>query len=303
MAIADLEEATEAVNDQPLSSYKKLSRLRRTGSGAAYDIPNDPEDITGGYLIEWDMASRSESYASWYQTTHMRFLGLKSPKYLSRAQYLYITDLLQGFEDALYSKTGYNDEGKYYTDYIDLGSFVRKYMLEEVSKNFDGSRSSQYLYKPSDSVSTKLFAGPAWDYDSAWGAFARNEQKTDTLYPSGFLTSKSRGDGTWWGVLYAHTDFFEEVCRVYEAQYRPALSILLGEEEDPSGVLRSVDAYIEPIHAAIDMNYTRWTFGNRGGAARTGTTFEANIKYLKDFISGRRDFLDKEWLKSGTSAE
>ena len=40
------------MNDQPLSSYKLQGAAKATaGKGKYYAIPNDPEDITGGYLI------------------------------------------------------------------------------------------------------------------------------------------------------------------------------------------------------------------------------------------------------------
>ena len=48
--------------------------------------------------------------------------------------------------------------GKYYTDMIDLDSFVRKYLLEEVTANYDGGVASSYFYKDIDSISDKLYA-------------------------------------------------------------------------------------------------------------------------------------------------
>ena len=54
--IADLGEATQALNDQPLSKYSRIggktSADVKNRHGKYYDIPNEPEDITGGYLME-----------------------------------------------------------------------------------------------------------------------------------------------------------------------------------------------------------------------------------------------------------
>lgn len=222
------------------------------------------------------MVSRGTDYASSYYTQHDRFLGVKSPEYLSLAQFRYISDLFQGFDDAIYSSNGYNRQGKHYSEYIDMQSLVCKYMLEEIVKNFDGSRTSQYFYKPSDSISTVAFAGPAWDYDCSLGGFARNEEKVDTLNPAGFLTSKSRGDGTWWGELYKYADFRAAISETYASRYRPALSILLGEHTDPTGKLRSIDAYADHIAASANMNFVRWHI-TRKGVADCGKTWQAQL--------------------------
>lgn len=54
--IPDLGKATQAVNDKPLKQYARIggktSAEVKNRHGKYYDIPKDPEDITGGYLME-----------------------------------------------------------------------------------------------------------------------------------------------------------------------------------------------------------------------------------------------------------
>ena len=45
---------------------------------------------------------------------------------------------------------------KSYQDYIDVDSFVKKYLTEEVSKNYDAGVSSSYFFKDSDLNGGKL---------------------------------------------------------------------------------------------------------------------------------------------------
>lgn len=93
---------------------------------------------------------------------------MKSPEYASEAQVKYISGYWQEMEDALYSETGYNDLDKHYTDYIDIVSWAKQYLIQEWTSNWDAGLTSNYFYKDVDG---KLFAGPVWDFDSALGNY------------------------------------------------------------------------------------------------------------------------------------
>ena len=172
--IDDLEKATEAVNDQPLSSYKQLgSTTAKAGKGKYYAIPNNPDDITGGYLIRLEALKHYKELNSTFVTSRAFQCQIVSPDYVSEAQYDYITAILQSFENAIMASDGIDpDTGKHYSELCDVESFVLKYTLEETVKSYDANHNSQYLYKPADSQSTLLYAGPAWDYDTSWGSYA-----------------------------------------------------------------------------------------------------------------------------------
>ena len=79
--IDDLEKATEAVNDAPLDSYPTVGyKTAKKGRYKAYAIPNDPEDITGGYIIEYEnMTDRYKSEVCAYRTTRGKVLLMKAP--------------------------------------------------------------------------------------------------------------------------------------------------------------------------------------------------------------------------------
>ena len=48
------------------------------------------------------------------------------------------------------------DLGRHYTELADMTSLVRKYMIEEISKNYDGNKSSQFFYKDRDDKDPKI---------------------------------------------------------------------------------------------------------------------------------------------------
>ncbi len=296
--IADLEAATERVNELPLSEYPRVGPLKSTaGEMKYYQIPNDPEDITGGYLIEyenWTVRYKDEPCA--YTTDRKKAIMLKAPEYASEAQMRYISGLIQAYENAIFADDGIDpDTGRHYTDLMDFDSLVRKYMLEEISKNCDGNQSSQYYYKPADSVSTRMFAGPAWDYDTTFGDYARTGTRA-LLDPEGLYLTTRNSSRYWWPQLYAKADFVAGVRACWADTYRQAMQILCGQAEDATGALRSVAAYADAIRESAEMNFTLWPMRQSSdNIANCGKTFQKNVDYLQNFIEKRLAFLDETW--------
>ena len=300
--INDLKKETQALNELKLSEYTQIGTKGsgKKGQYKCYDIPNDPADITGGYIIEYEnWSERYKTEVCAYRTLQGKTLLVKDPDIVSEAQMQYISEFMQSFENAIFSEDGYDpDTGKPYWEIVDFDSLVLKYMLEEVSMNCDGNASSQYYYKPADEQSITAYAGPAWDYDTCFGDFARSNNKK-LLNPAKFLHNTQTSSDYWWPELYKFGEFQQGISRAWNEKYAHAMSILLGEEKDEGGTLLSVDEYAENLRASANMNFIRWpmlTFtADSENVARTGYTYDDNITYLKNFISSRRDFLQTQW--------
>lgn len=299
VAITNLETLTEKLNtEKPLSEYKLTGKKKATnGAFKAYEIPQNPEDISGGYLLEYESYPvRYKSEPSAYTTKKGNVLVLKSPEYASVEQMRYISALIQSFENAIAAEDGKDpDSGKHYTEIADAESLALKYMIEEISENYDGNSSSQYFYKPADSVSSKLFAGPAWDYDSAYGSYAAKHNAKYVLNPERLWISA--GDKTaWYPMLNSHADFRNLVAELWEERVAPAIRFLLGESEEGAEGLQSIAQMQKNIQASADMDRQRWPRPKTSDAiAWTGSSFDDNVKFLQDYLQQRRDFLDTEW--------
>ena len=129
--IRDLEEETEELNEEDLDDYPhKVSGADSTNdyienSYKYYDIPNDPADITGGYLLQFQQWNRyGFKCESGFVTSRGQAIGIDGPEYASKAQVEYIRSFVQDMEDAIYSDTGYNAKGKHYSEYIDMDSLA-----------------------------------------------------------------------------------------------------------------------------------------------------------------------------------
>jgi len=287
LAITDLEQVTELINNE---TDLGLYETAWTDTTKAKQIPDDPDDITGGYLIERDFNDRFlkevEDHGSYFITDAQESFVLRSPEYASENQIAYINEYVQNVENAILSPDGIDgNTGKYYTELIDLNSFVRKYLLEEVSANYDGGVASSYFYKDIDAVSDKLYAGPVWDYDVTWGnAPAYLGHISSSPYRLTRLAAHS-DSSSWFSSLYEKPEFYEELTACYQNEI--------------SGYLLTLAEYVLPqltamTDASAAMDRARWEeqyLLNEDTASR-----EEEIAFLSDYILERRSFLDKAWL-------
>lgn len=288
LPITDLEEATEIANDNSdLSSFETAW----TDTTKAKQIPNEPEDITGGYLIERDFAQRFlsevEINESYFITDAKESFIVRSPEYATENQIAYINDYIQSVENAILAPDGIDgSSGKSYRDFIDMQSFVRKYLLEEVAANYDGGVASSYFYKDKDTVSEKLFAGPIWDYDVAWG-----NTPPDLGYlsasPERLTRLAAHEDASvWFAALYEKEDFYREMRSCYQREISSYL---------PTLALEELPQLEETTAASAAMDRIRWAAQyaeNNDFASR-----EEETAFLEEFILGRKAFLDKAWIE------
>lgn len=297
--ITDLEEITREVNDKALDSYPTFSeKTKELPIFRGYEIPVDPEDVTGGYILEMEKSYRlRDNIDNGFKTNKGLSITVKEPTCASRAQMRYIGSLFNDFHEAVWAKDGVSPvTGTYYADYIDLPSFARKFLVEEFSKNYDAQASSQFFFKDSDAVDSRIYAGPCWDYDLSYGNIRTGNFYNGSLPTGAYVTAAASKANLYW-LLSRHDDFMAEVAAAYHDDLAPAIRILLGETE-PSGdsPLQSIDAYVAAMDASARMNFVRWPAANvKGYYTGSGKNFDASVKYLRSFITKRFAFLDTQW--------
>lgn len=277
--IRDLEAENKSLN-KDIKNSGHFETERRKGMV----LSAEPKDLTGGYLLERDVAEKyREEISGFYTDTFKDLYTVKAPSYASEAQVDYISALVNGMERAVAAEDGVDPEsGKYYADYIDLRSFAQKYIIEELCKNNGAGATSSFFYKPDDSVSNKLFAGPVWDYDKAYANLdGINESAADLCY----LMQRSTDPTTLFWRLNAHPDFRREVSACYREFFSSYMETIQEEK---------IDEYVSEIDAAKDMDLIRWKviYGDQVDYAR-------EVQRIRDFLSARKPFLDAVWAEEG----
>ena len=287
LLLSDLQKATEHENEtEDLSTYETAW----TDTTKAKQIPNDPEDITGGYLIERDFDNRFlkevEINESYFITEAKECFIVRDPEYTSEAQIAYIDSYVQSVENAILSAKGIDGTtGKSYQDLIDVDSFVRKYLLEEVTANYDGGVASSYFYKDSDTIDGRLYAGPVWDYDVSWGNSPAYLGQISTS-PERLSRLASHSDSSvWFQSLYHKPEVYEKIVSCYAQEISPYLTLLADE------ILPMLD---EITAASAAMDQVRW----EEQYARNGYSGDRSeqITFIADYIKARKDFLDRAWI-------
>lgn len=291
--IYDLEGETEDLNELDLDEYP-LAGSQNTQKLNTYkyaEIPNDPEVITGGYLLELEKIYRYPDEASGFITKLGQAVVVKTPEYASKKQVQYIRGYYQEFEDALYSSTGYNSKGKHFSDYIDLESLARMYVMLEFTANFDGCSSSFYLYKDVDG---KLTAGPAWDFDLSLGMAMPNElinnvpnvADPNLLYVQTCrIGNHAKSKNSLLAQAFSHYVFQSEVQRVWNNEIKPYYDEFR----------QSIDTAEQENKASVIMNAVRWnTFGTRDINA-IPTHYQNNVNTVKNYVEARFPFLSQAY--------
>ncbi len=287
LLLSDLQKATEHENEtEDLSTYETAW----TDTTKAKQIPNDPEDITGGYLIERDFDNRFlkevEINESYFITEAKECFIVRDPEYTSEAQIAYIDSYVQSVENAILSAEGIDGTtGKSYQDLIDVDSFVRKYLLEEVTANYDGGVASSYFYKDSDTIDGRLYAGPVWDYDVSWGNSPAYLGQISTS-PERLSRLASHSDSSvWFQSLYHKPEVYEKIVSCYAQEISPYLTLLADE------ILPMLD---EITAASAAMDQVRW----EDQYARNGYSGDRSeqITFITNYIKARKDFLDQAWI-------
>lgn len=271
------------------SLYSNINKLKvyETPEFKAWNIDVENDDITGGYLIEREFENRYrreyDDIGSGFSTSNNEFFVVKSPKYCSVGEIKYISQFVEEAEKAIYSEDGVNREtGKKYTDYIDIKSFVDRYLVEEVVKNYDAGASSAYFYKNSDFFDGKLYYGPGWDYDMCLGNYQDWMEYED---PKVLTKLYSNTDSSkWYEALYDKPEYYELLESEFKNELKPYIEELLEYE---------IDAINNEISASIDMDRQRWNSMYKKFNYIPGS--DRSFEKLKDFLSARIEFLTSEW--------
>ena len=198
---------------------------------------------------------------------------VKKPDKIDKYDRNYLKNYLADMQDAMENQDGMNLEtGKRWNDYIDLDSWARKYLIEEIFMNYHAVAVSQYYYlKNSDH---KIYAGPCWDYDNSLGLLLHTD-------PNCFLAQRLwKNEETytpWYHYLWKQQEFRDYVITLYNNEFLPELRNLsktvLPEE-------------IDNIWTAFQNNALRWNIGQMENAVRA----------VSAFLDSRIEFLNSAWV-------
>ena len=284
--IVDLDKRNEWFNTKPLDEYEWYGRGRKAQlvQRMGFLLDNDPDDITGGYLIEssgpCDPYRRS---LSGFVSNAEDRIRIRSPKYASPNEVDYIANRYNEMESAILAPDGINPAtGRHYSEYIDVESFARYYLLNELTFNWDGGSSSFRMYKNSDAVDPKFYAGPAWDYDRTLDN--PHFQKNSLIYPNELAVCERKGkvgvphSGGLLYHLWQHEDFRKAVSDCYTKEISTLCHQYLEEH---------------PYDSLADLLSCEAERDNAVFKTRESVDYATAVKRATDFLRERVAFFDR----------
>lgn len=243
---------------------------------AYYEIEN-PEDISGGYLIEKEIAEELKPEEAFFTTQKCNYtFVVREPKHASKEQVEYIANFVQKIEDSIVEGT---DE---YMQYIDMDSFAKQFLIDKIVLEADEMRMSTFFYKEKNVDILK--AGPIWDYDRSMGE----------IYSSYTIAieDKPGGMNEWYLTLYKEKKFYQKLVENYE-KLLPYLKELLDCK---------IDEYVDKLKDAIYIDTVIFKqYANDG--TRSYDEYDSYVRYLKYYLANRANYLIDLWNISYNSFE
>ncbi|MBE6825174.1 MAG: hypothetical protein E7513_07535, partial [Ruminococcaceae bacterium] len=279
----------------------------------AVNLPfESPEnfDTEYNYLLEHELFSRYEAEASWFVTPKGQAVVVKYPEFATQEEMEWIITEYATMEQAVY-----NNDYATYSQLIDVDSFAKMYLIQELSINLDSCATSFYIHNEFIDNKSVLVAGPVWDYDWAFGSYAGT---TKYIYNGSSVANSSNmsdpkqmfvknkalktdsndntkaNDYNLQAKLAQNTDFWTECQRIWTNQMADLLYRYIKDDANDSGVI--IDEWLPAFKSSVDMNNARW-----GSYTFTGDDW--GTKVTSDYTPYSYDFKVGNTGTSGSSSK
>ena len=250
-------------------------------------------DLSGGYLLEVD-AYASEEKVWFTSATKHTPVRVKYPKAddIVTQQRNYIRDHYNTMESALFA-SNYKDPVNGFRKYLDVESFMRHFLVGEISGNTD-TYWSVHMYKERNDDVFKF--GPVWDFDLAY----QNDWRTYPIntYPQWVYEDRG-GYGYGGSAANGFRDVVNRILSDENAFLR--LKEIYADRRDrgiltKENLLRVVDDYAKEIYQSQKLNFMRWNILNTvvHMNPKTYGIYEGEVNNVKQYISDRIDWMDKK---------
>ncbi len=270
-------------------------------------------DVTGGYIVRIDAFDSNDLtfpskvkgvqvQQSWWggsQTvaaTVTWTIYYPKKEDIQPAQKAYIQQYVDSAELAIQADN-FADPVEGYAKLIDVASFVDYFIHTELSLNADGFKRSAYYYKEKDhqdGTRGKLFAGPVWDFNLAYGNcnFCNANRVRSWVYQG----CETNPTPVMWKRLLEDPAF----CNAVKCRYQQLRQTILSEES----IDQFLDSYAQLLDQAKERQLKKykevlksnnpWDWSPTSFfAGYRVSSYQEEIEYVKSWFRQRLAFLDE----------
>lgn len=269
----------ENSNRQKNISIQKGTAERYEEDGSKGYLLENGTDVDGGYLIEKDHPKHWEVEANGFRTSRGDLFTINAPQHASKEQ----VDYIRTYVDEIDSLIQSGDPAVWQR--LDLASFVGRFLVDEIALEMDAGSTSMYFYM--DRGDEKLYSGPAWDYDNAFG----EDSDSDGFFVNYGETIVNNNERlaiaiNWYQKLYETPEMYQCIGEKY-AGILPFFERLLDS---------GIDEYADQIRASVAMDEARWeSIRVSENDQPRYANYDANVNYTKFFIANRLNCLCARW--------
>lgn len=233
----------------------------------------------GGYLIEKDHPKHWEDEENGFRISTGEHFTINAPCHASKEQVAFIQDYVDGIDAQIQN----GDAGVW--EKLDLTSFAKRFLVDEIAMETDAGSTSMFFYK--DRGDGKLYSGPPWDYDNAFG----ETSGSGGAYVDYTGTDVNNNERlaialNWYQKLYEDPELYQCIVEEY-AGTMPFFERLLSVE---------IDRYADQIRASVKMDDARWKDARASGDGLTRyKNYDASVNYTKFFLANRLNCLCARW--------
>ncbi len=245
----------------------------------------DNNNITGGYIFKIDHLNIAGNLVDQNEYWNSNYLSIGGdsiyfqyyyPKHdeITEEQSYYLQNFIYEFETLL-NTDGFNSGEMGLHHWIDFSSAIDFFIIQELSKNIDAYRASTYVYKHNNSVSEKLFFGPVWDFNFAYGSTSFCEGDSYIGWQN--ETSCGQENPNWFIKFLQDSAYTNQLsCRWVELR-NSVLSM--------DSIFHLMDSLNQTIYEASDRNNIRWDISDE-------SVYESFFS-LEQWIINRLKWLDE----------
>lgn len=234
---------------------------------------NADEALTGGYLFEIDAYADQEPV--WFKSAKGNPVTIKSPDSDS------ITTIQKN-----YLKTTFNKMEKDWTLFLDLNTFLRHFLVGELSGNTD-TYWSVYMYKERND--NQIYTGPVWDFDLGF-------ENDDRTYPVNNVSDYIyRTKGSCAGNMRSFVNNIVISNTAAKAQLLEIWDEVRQAGLNADAMTAYIDQWEDSLQQSQQLNFLRWPIMNQKvhQNPKIWGSYEAEVQNVRRFMQERFAWMDK----------
>ena len=247
----------------------------------------------GDIAFEYE-AEREDEESVYEYTEHGWRFVLNDPEQPTEEEKDNFLDTIYGFDEVVYSV-----DYQWIRDTIDIESFAKLYLLNEVAKTIDFDYSSVKFYKKDGTI----FAGPPWDFDLSSGNYSvhyhyqayvgdTKEEKAEIMNSYSDMWAQRNL------IFNALTDYpqFNEVVQTYFDQYEALFRSVYQDGGIIDQIINEYGSLFESNYASVSEGGAGWDVSKAYSELEKErfSTYEENVQYLKKWMENRINYLKEE---------